>query len=343
LSHGQAVAAYQLLQEHADKAQPSRACLLRAQALLAMGRTQEAAASLGVVDKTTLNQWPQHLQGAVAAVLGEAFAIQQQPLPASQWLTLALKQPSTEVAVDRLLLLLAETLVTNNQRAQAEQITHALWRDWPRSPYRARAGLLEARLLAERSPDQARSILAGVRAVDHLDPHTHLAAAELLCRLLLEKQPTQCLGVAEQAMAVLGEVGSLLMWRAMAMVALDPQAGLVAIQALPKELQETPAVMATRARIQQLALASQQLDAPQTIARARAEIAFGRPQAAVTLLLPLAAHEPAALMVLASIPGQALEPYIETPAIQDPLTAQTVGVVHIRFRHQVFVLLNSRN
>jgi hypothetical protein len=47
----------------------------------------------------------------------------------------------------------------------------------------------------------------------------------------------------------------------------------------------------------------------------------------VTLLLPLAAHEPAALMVLASIPGQALEPYIETPAIQDPLTAQTVGVV----------------
>ena len=326
LANGQAIAALQLLQGHRAGAIPGQVTLLRAQALLALGRASEAQAAIGPHDQIAWARWPERWRSAAAAVLGEAYALEGQSEAARLWLAQALTKPGVEVAVDRILLLYAETLVICGEVTQAERVAHALWRDWPRSAYRARAGVLEARLLAEQQPDQARMLLAGVRSLDALDSQTHLAASELLCRLLLEKQSAQCLMVAEQAIAVLGEVGTLPMWRALAMVNLDAQVGLAAIEALPEVMRQTPTVQAALIQLQQVRTDAALSDAAGIKARAQVAIDLRQPQEAALLLHPLAAQDSAALIMLASIPQQALDAYVNTPAMRDPMAAQVVGI-----------------
>jgi tetratricopeptide (TPR) repeat protein len=326
LANGQAVAALQLLADHRDVNKPGQICVLRAQALLAIGRTSEALACIGLPDQTAWARWPERWRTSAAAVLGEAYALEGKYDVARQWLARALTKPGLEVVVDRLLLLYAETLVQCGENSQAERVAHALWRDWPRSPYRARAGLLEARLLAEQQPAQARMILAGVRSLDALDPQTHLAAAELLCKLLLDKQPAQCLAVADQTISAIGAIGSLPIWRVLAIVQLDAQAGMHAIESLPDEQRQSPTVQAVFRQLQQARTNAALSDSARSLTRAQTAIDLGQPQEAAVLLMPLAQQNAAALILLASIPRQPLNDYIDSSAIRDPLAAQAVGI-----------------
>ncbi len=329
LDAGQAVAALQVLNGHPSAGVPGKVRLIQARALLALGRHQEAAAFLKVEGVETLHAWPEYLRAAASAVAGEIALASGDLDVARSHLERALRLRGEGVAVDRTMVLLAECGERQGDTAMAVRYAHAVWRDWARSPHRGRAGVIEARLIAKEQPDQARSVLAGVRVLDQVEPSTRLSAGELLCHLLLPTRPGQCLVVAEQELLRLTNHGLLPVYRALALAALDPREGLVALNALPESLRNEPAVGAAIIRLNALPAAQAQ-DAALRIERARAEIELGRAQAACAMLEPLAATQPIALILLASIDGVALERWLEVPAMSEPSARAAVGIALAR-------------
>lgn len=329
LDAGQPVAALQVLTGHPSAEVPGKVRLIQARALLALGRHQEAAARLGLGDAQQPTSWPEPLRAAVSAVAGEIGLAGGALDVARPHLERALRLRGEGVAIDRTMVLLAECAERQGDPATALRYAHAVWRDWARSPLRGRAGVIEARLTAKDQPDQARGVLAGVRVLDQIEPGTRLSAAELLCHLLLPTRPGQCLVVAEQDMQRLTAHGRLPVYRALALAALDPREGLAALTALPDSLRGESAVIATIARLQALP-AAQAEDAALRIERARAEIELGRAPAARAMLEPLAATQPAALIVLAAIDGVALERWLEVPAMAAPSARAAVGIALAR-------------
>lgn len=325
LNAGQAVAALQVLHGHPATGAPGKVRLIQARALLALGRHQEAAARLGVGDLEQLNAWPESLRALASSVAGEISLASGALDVARPYLERALRLRGEGVAVDRTMVLLAECCERQGDTATALRYAHAVWRDWARSPERGRAGVIEARLTAKEHPDQARSVLAGVRVLDLVESSTRLSAAELLCHLLLPTRPGQCLVVAEQDMLRLREHGRLPVYRALALAALDPREGLAALVALPESLRGEPAVLAAIDRLQALP-AAQAEDAALRIERARAEIELGRASAARAMLEPLAATQPSALILLATIDDVALERWLAVPAMSEPSARAAVGI-----------------
>ena len=333
LDAGQAVAALQVLNGHPSAGVPGKVRLIQARALLALGRHQEAAATLsatlGVGGVEQLNAWPEQLRAAVSAVAGEIALASGDLDVARAHLERALRLRGEGVAVDRTMVLLAECGERQGDTVMALRYAHAVWRDWARSPHRGRAGVIEARLIAKEQPDQARSVLAGVRELDQVEQSTRLSAGELLCHLLLPTRPGQCLVVAEQDLLRLTNHGLLPVYRALALAALDPREGLVALSALPEPLRNEPAVSAAIIRLNALP-AAQAHDAALRIERARAEIELGRAPAARAMLEPLAATQATALILLASIDGVALERWLEVPAMREPSARAAVGIALAR-------------
>ncbi|MBA3697415.1 MAG: hypothetical protein H0W78_00920 [Planctomycetes bacterium] len=329
LAAGQPVAALHLLDGHSSAGGPGLARLLQARALLTLGRQQEAAGRLGVDTIDQMNAWPEALRAAVSALAGEIALAGGNLEQARPFLERALRLRGERVALDRIMVLLAECGERQGDAALALRFAHAVWRDWPRSPYRARAGVIEARLIANQQPDQARSVLAGVRVMDQVDEDTRLSAAELLCHLLLPMRPGQCLVVAEQDMLRLSVHGRLPLYRAFALAALDVREGLAALMALPESMRAEPAVAATITRLSALP-AAQTEDVALRIERARAEIELGRAAAARAMLEPLAATRPSALILLATIDGVPLETWLEVPAMSEPGARAAVALALAR-------------
>jgi tetratricopeptide (TPR) repeat protein len=328
LAAGQPVAALQVLSGHPASASPGKVRLIEARALLSLGRHQEAAARLALASGA-VDAWPEPLRAAACALAGEIALAGGDLIQARPHLERALRLRGEGVALDRTMVLLAECCERQGDVATALRYAHAVWRDWSRSPQRGRAGVLEARLIAQARPDDARAVLAGVRVLDQADPGTRLAAAELLCHLLLPTRPGQCLVVAEQDLRRLPSSGRLPIYRALALAALDAREGLTALMALPGPLREEPAVVATIARLNALP-AAQVEDLELRIERARAEIELGRAPEARPMLEPLAASHPSALILLATIEGVPLERWLEAPAMSDHGARAAVGIAFSR-------------
>ncbi len=329
LAGGQPIAAWQLLQEHPAQDGQTWVRLLQARILLALGRRQEADQRLGVTAHAQMAAWPAGLRGAVAAVVGDLTLARGDLVGARGWLEQALRLGGDGVEIDRTAVLLAECAERAGDDASAERYAHLVWRDWPRSPYRARAGVIEARVVAKTRPDQARALLAGVRVLDHVEPGTRLSAAELLCQLLLAPKPGQCLVVAEQELARLPVTGRLPLYRALALAVLDRSEGLAALDVLDAALAAEPAAQAVRLQLR-AAPANVHGDADRRIERARADVELGRLQAARAILEPLAATQPAALILLASIDTVALEAWLDAPALRDPAARAAVAIALAR-------------
>lgn len=329
LAAGQPVAALHLLDGHSSAGVPGLACLLQARALLTLGRQQEATGRLGVETLDQLNGWPEPLRAAASALAGEIALAGGKLDQARPLLERALRLRGERVANDRIMVLLAECGERQGDAALALRYAHAVWRDWPRSPYRARAGVIEARLIADQQPDQARSVLAGVRVMDQVDADTRLSAAELLCHLLLPTRPGQCLVVAEQDMLRLSVHGRLPLYRALSLAALDVRDGLAALMALPESMRAEPTVAATITRLSALP-AAQTEDVALRIERARAELELGRTAVARAMLEPLAATRPAALILLTTIDGMPLETWLEVPAMSEPAARAAVALALAR-------------
>ena len=317
LAAGQPLAALHVLREHAQQDQHGMVRLIQARAWVALSRYQEAQQALGVHTMEHVKAWPERLRGAVAAVMGDIVLASGDGAAARPWLEQALRTPSDSVEIDRTLVLLAECCESVGDHAVAQRYAHAVWRDWTSSPYRARAGLLEARWCADTKPDQARALLAGVRSLDAVEPGTRMVAAELLCRLLLVSKPGQALVVAEQEMQRLPQPGRLPLYRALALVALDPLEGQTAIERLDPALLNDPAAQSALTRVRHLAAQNAPQDQALRIERARVEWELGRPQQARAMLEPMAATEPAALMVLAAMGDVPLDAWLKAPSMAD--------------------------
>lgn len=325
LAAGQPVAALQVLSGHPAAGVPGTVRLIETRALLALGRHQEAARRLGLDDAAQLDAWPDDLRAQASALAGEISLAGGDLVTARPHLERALRLRGEGVAVDRIMVLLAECCEQLEDTALALRYAHAVWRDWPRSPHRGRAGVIEARLIASQQPDQARSVLAGVRVLDQVEPGTRLAAAELLCHLLLPTRPGQCLVVAEQEIARLPQHGRLPIYRALALAAMDVREGLAALTALPAAMREESAVSTAIARLNAQP-AAQADDVLLRVERARAELELGRVANARTMLEPLAATRPSALILLATIEDVALERWLEVPAMAEPVARAALGI-----------------
>ncbi len=315
-----------LLSKHPGLAQPGAERLTLARAYLALGRGDDALAALHAVPgRSWLDAWPDIQRGAAAQCAGEAWLQRGDDGAARAMLDDACRQ-SAAVAVDRCLALLADLCRKAGDLDHARDYARVLWTEWPRSPYRGHGGLLLAQLIAGSAPDEARGVLAGVRLIDTLADADRLGAAELLCRLTLERHPGDCLVVAEQEARRLAATGQLPLYRALALSALDGQEGVRALLALPLAARQDPAACAALERLQRLQQAPRErLDPELVCERARAEAELGRVDAARALLLPLAAEHPAALVALAELPGGDLTGFIAAPAARHPIAALALG------------------
>lgn len=327
LAAGQPLAALHVLHEHAQQDQRGLARLIQVKAMIALGRHQEAQQRLGVQTIEQMKEWPERLHAAVAALMGESVLARGDIAAARPWLEQALRTSSDGVEIDRTLVLLAECCESLGEHAVAQRYAHVVWRDWTRSQYRARAGVLEARLCAENQPDQARTLLAGVRSLDAVEPGTRMIAAELLCRLLLASKPGQALVVAEQEMKRLPNmVGRLPLYRALALVALDPLEGQAAIEQLGPVLLNDPAAQSALSRARNLSADRAPQDQALRIERARVEWELGRPQQARVMLEPLAASEPTALIILAAMGDVPLDLWLAAPSMTDAHAHAAVAI-----------------
>jgi tetratricopeptide (TPR) repeat protein len=131
--------------------------------------------------------------------------------------------------------------------------------------------------------------------------------------------------VAEQETARLStQSGRLPLYRALALAALDPREGSTALEALPPLLRDDPAATAARTRLS--ATSSDHQDVALRIERARAEIDLGRGDHARAMLEPLAASQPAALILLAGMPDLVLDPWLQSPAMSDHTARAAVAI-----------------
>lgn len=336
LAGNQPLGTLNLLRDHPGLARMGAERLLVARAQLALGRGDQALAALATGDAAALSGWPSSLRGAVALCVGEARLQRGDDQEASTWIALAARTGGDGVAIDRCLALLIELARRLGDRAAERVYAEALWQGWARSPWQVAGGLALARLLAEAEPDLAREVLAGVLQTE-ATPSQRLAAAELLCHLLLARRPGQCLVVAERELRRGGNAGRLPLYRALALVELrDPAAGGV-LRALPAVLAADPAVAAARQKID-----SRQASADGESAgrreRARAALELGQPAEALALIRADARADAEALALLAAIPDSPLDDYLEAPALAHPLASFAVGRALVERGRQVAAL-----
>jgi hypothetical protein len=318
----------QLLRGHPGLAHAGAERLMLARAYLALGRGPDALQSLGATaDPAWSDAWPPISRGAAQQCAGEAMILLGDEQGARASLDRACRTGS--VAVDRCLALLAELCQKSGDLTAARDYARVLWQEWPRSPYRGHGGMILASLLASQAPDQAQVVLAGVRIADNLSPSDRLSAAELLCSLLLEHHPGDCLVVAEQESRRLtaspagSSTGTLPLFRALALSVLEPHEGMRALSTLSESLRATPAAQAMVERLRSAPVAGPNPDL--VIERARAEAQLGRVDTARSLLVPLAAEHPPALVALAALPGGDLSQFISSPSTHNPAASLALG------------------
>jgi hypothetical protein len=331
LAAGQAVAALHLLEGQPSAGTP-HGRLTAARAHLALGRADEARRLLALADADDLASWPPALRADAAALTGEASLGLGDATTARTWLLLALAQRPHASQPDRVLLLVAEAAGRLDDGGTVLRASLRLWRDWPRSPYRARAGLLAARQQAAQDPEAARVLLAGVRADPGGDDVVRLGAAELLCHLLLPTRPGECLVVAEQELARQPAAGRLPLYRALALAVLDPAAGATALAMLPADMQQESAVVAARSRT---AVLDEARHVVLRIEHARAQRDLGRVAQSRALVEPLAERHAQALILLLSLPDSDPLRWIDVPAAEDPAARAALAIaLAMRDDHQ---------
>jgi hypothetical protein len=266
--------------------------LVRLQAAWELGKLADVEVLCG----DDITQWPGAQRGAAAWIAGQYWAAQSRWDRARVSLLAAIDRggPESDPALD----LLAEVAFAQGDRAFAQRSADLRWRRMPRTASAAHAGLLLAALLAENDPSEARVRLAQVRALPGLPDDQAVQAAEQMCRLLLVQSPTDCLLVAEGALAE-GMTGRLPLWRARALLAIDRQAGADAVMALPAGLRDDPLV----ADFRPITKGSEANPEELAFTLGRADVIAGRYHEAVARLQPFAAKNADILALLLALPG----------------------------------------
>jgi len=314
-----------LLDGNPATAQPGLARLLLAQTRLAAGAAATAAAVIGPV--TQLDRWPAAQRGAAGTVLVDAALAQHLDAPA---LLLMLRQVLDCTPLpqrDRLLLVYAATARDSGDRANARQALQAVWDGWPRSPHRPAAGLALAAELPADASLAVREILITVRQLPQATPAQRGAAAGALCALLLADRPGEALVVASRAQAEPQAPPELARWRALALAALDPRAGLAALDALPESERAAPQVISARDAALQAAARGGSISVAQLVARAQALADLGQVEQARALLDGPAHEDGTALAVLVRLPGVDPVAALARPAARQPLAAVALAAV----------------
>lgn len=315
LAEGQPDQALALLRDEPAVQGFTRERLVLVRAQWALGNPAAALLTLDEGDGDCA-AWPLEWRGQAAQLAGQLQVALGQSALARRSLAVALAHGrNADLAC---VTLAAELASVAGDAEEARRLALLAWQRQPRAAANAPAGLLLARLLAEREPTAARTVLAEVRAIADLAPGLRLEAAEQLCRLLLPSQPGQCLVVAERDMTRLADLpGTLPLYRALALAALDAEEAAAELAALPAELRRDPAVESSLAR---LAL-GQQADFGQRLERAAAAADLGRWDQVTALITADASHEPLALALLARCPGLDLRRLSALPTAEDPRAA----------------------
>jgi hypothetical protein len=330
-SHGQSAAAADLLRQHPALPILGRERLLLARCLLATGRPDEALSQVWPPDAgENLSRWPAALRAQALQTGAEALIARDgSSRQAVAWISAAID--GRDVPADRCLLLLAEQLISLGDRSQARRCLERLWGGYPRSEHRPHAGVELAKLLAEEEPLRARETLAAVRAMDRTSPGIRLQAAELLCRLLIDGRPGQCLVVAEQdSIRCPGDTGLLPLYHALAMAKLSPSEGLAELERLPDQLRNLDAARVVIARLREAADRKEQQSLQQRLELAEAAAALRRWPEVGSLLEPVAREEAAALIQLARLPGFDPTPYLDAPSARQPQGAIALAQILIQ-------------
>lgn len=283
----------------------------------------QAAAALGDVARTQafagadLSRWPVQQRGAVALAVGRMQAAAGDWPAARSSLLVAIDSGGVEG--DHALDLLAEVAFTVGDLVLARRCAELRWRRMPRTAAAAGAGLLLARLHLESDPVAARVLLAQVRALPDLPQGTDDSAVALLCRSFLAQNPEEALMVAERALAN-GARGDIPLWRALALLAIDPAAGTTAVARLPADLAVRPEIAAVRASAAPLSD-----DRQRRLALAQAASAGRRWAEVVDLATPLAADDAVALSLVLAVPGADPARWSAAPAARTPIGASALA------------------
>lgn len=236
-----------LLDAHPELDRAPDLQLLRRRALLAQGRPGLALAGLEGDPP-----WPSDLAGAREQLRAECLLAQGGQVDAAiAALGRAIEFGGGQVAVDRCLMLLAEALAAQGRTELALRAAERVWIGWRPGREAWRAGLLLARIEAERDPGRARRLLTDLRyAAD--DPEVVVAAELQLCALLVAARPADALALARGARERSGDPRFLLL-EAEAQLSLDPDA---ARRLLAIADGGDPAVARLRERLGQVAVAT---------------------------------------------------------------------------------------
>lgn len=297
LDQGRPQAALTILGD-VDEGRHDQAAVLRMAALAALGAAVEVRRLGG-----DLRGWPPALRGAAALHLGRAEAVVGDLAAARAALLVAVAELNPPWPAVDLLLEVAGALGDAGLERRCADLR---WNQRPRGLASAAAGLRLAALVAADDPATSRRILAEVRALPGLPPTQDLASREALCALLLVERPAEALLQAEQGLAA-GLVGDLPLWRALGLLALDPVAGIRAVERLPVDQREDPRVQAALRR-------GTPPDGARLLELAAVDAAMGRWAAVRERLDDRAATEPRALALILAEPGRDPTPFQGTPA-----------------------------
>ncbi len=286
---------------------------LRVRAAAALGDAAQVRAFAG----DDLARWPPAQRGVVALALGQVQAADGDWSAARASLLIAIDAGGEDG--DRALDLLAEVAYAAGDRPLARRCAELRWRRVPRTAAVASAGLLLARLHLDEDPQAARVLLAQVRALPGVARDHDTQAVELWCRSLVASAPDEALLLAERALAA-GIDGDVPLWRAVALLAIDPQAGAAAVAALPADVAARPEIAAARA-----ATAPWSDERHRRLALAHAASAGGRWAEVVALVTPLAAEDPQALGLLLAVPDSDPAAWRGVPAGRTPEGASALA------------------
>lgn len=299
------------------KSAPHRA--LRIQVAAALGDAAQVQRLAG----DDLSRWPAAQRGMVAWALGQVHAAAAEWPAAKHALLIAIDQGGSDA--ESALILLTDVAVAAGDDDLARHCAEIRWRRLPRTAAAAAAGVLLARLALVQAPASAQNYLIQVRALPGVATAEYTEAGILLCRLLLPRDPAAVLVLSEHGIAS-GNGEEWLMWRALALLRIDPGGGTKALAELPPELAQRQEILA--ARIQ---TADAAWDATKrNIALGQAAIAGGRWHEAQTLLTPLAATQPHALAAWVQIPGLDPGRFQNAPAAQTIIGAGALAEAWVR-------------
>ncbi len=314
-----------LLDGNPATAPPGRARLLLAQVRLAAGAPATAAALIG--PSSALDRWPPAHRGAAGTVLVDAALAQQIDAPALLALLRQVLSCSPLPQRDRLLLVYAATAQASGDRAQARQALQTVWEGWPRSPHRPAAGLALAAELPADASLAVREILVTVRQLPQATAAQRGAAACALSALLLADRPGEALVVATRALKEPQAPPELHRWRALALAALEPVAGLAALDALPESERALLLVSSARDAALQAAARGGAIPVAQLVARARALADLGQVDEARALLDGPAHQDGEALAALVRLPGADPIAALARPAARQVQAAVALAAV----------------